>query len=234
MVGTEKRVRLGLAYGSLVVGCVWLTTTGNALASVLIVFGVLLTLSEWMLGGNGFIALSSGAAGEDAEIDAATVLKRRLGRDAAAVLRNLLVPNPMSSVGSTEADVVVVTDAGVFVFEVKSHRGVVVADPKADGWPVSWRGKGSVVRNPVRQVAGQVRAIRAYLAGKGLNTPVHAAVYMPNAEVRKIGHLSVPVFTSRQFLAPFVKAKDGEKVAGSGKLVAEALRLGAVDAPGRA
>jgi hypothetical protein len=233
MVGTEKRVRLGLAFGSLAAGCVWLATTGNALAPVLIVFGVLLILSEWMLGGNGFIALSSGAAGEDAEIDAATVLKRRLGRDA-AVLRNLLVPNPMSSVGSTEADVVVVTDAGVFVFEVKSHRDVVVADPKADGWPVSWRGKGSVVRNPVRQVAGQVRAIRAYLAGKGLNTPVHAAVYMPNAEVRKIGHLSVPVFTSRQFLTPFVKAKDGEKVAGSGKLVAEALRLRAVDAPGRA
>ena len=99
-----------------------------------------------------------------------------------ALFNQLAVPNPWSRTGATEIDAVVVGPTGITVIEIKSNLGRVIVGGSYDRyWPVQKVGRRGTVyysqmRNPVRQVTGQARALREYLKSQGVNVWVNTLV----------------------------------------------------------
>lgn len=147
--------------------------------------------------------------GRRSELDAARALSRLSSTH--QVLLNVLIPSPQSAVGSVEADIVVVGPAGLFLFESKAHRGTVVIEPDSPQWKVHSAKITTVLRNPIRQLDTQRRALHSYLIRLGvIPPPIHVAVFMPNASLirpvrRRVG---VPIFQRPEFLAAFVQARN--------------------------
>lgn len=147
--------------------------------------------------------------GRKSELDAAQALCRLPSTH--QVLLNVLIPSPQSAVGSVEADIVVVGPAGLFLFESKAHRGTVVIELDSPQWNVHSAKGTTVLRNPIRQLDTQRRALNSYLRRLGvIPPPIHIAVFMPNASViRPVNRrVSVPIFQRPEFLAAFVQARN--------------------------
>lgn len=149
------------------------------------------------------------SASEIAEIQGASALTKLLPSNY-VVWRNVFIPSQQSSVGAIEVDILVISPAGVFAFEVKSHEGKVYADNGARQWKVVSANGVSMMRNPVQQAQSQVRAIEGYLKGQGVEAKAYSAVFMPNAEIVTEENPMLPIYKKSSFLPAFVKAKDGD------------------------
>ena len=100
--------------------------------------------------------------------------------DEYTVLNDVRVPNPKSRTGNTQIDYIVIGPNGCFVVEVKYHRGMIVNTQ--DRWVVT---KTSIkghqytkeVRNPMKQVASQIKALRSYTKTMGYTITVNPIIY---------------------------------------------------------
>lgn len=173
--------------------------------------------------------------GRRSELDAARALSRLPSTH--HVLRNVLIPSSQSVVGSVETDIMVIGPAGLFLFESKAHRGTVVIDLDSPQWKVHSGTSTAVLRNPIRQLYMQRRALQTYLRKMGgLPAPIHAAVFMPNATlVRPVNRrVSVPIFQRPDFLTAFVKARNGVVLSDQRvREIVSGLRDGGFNVPAR-
>ncbi|MEA3411308.1 MAG: nuclease-related domain-containing protein, partial [Pseudomonadota bacterium] len=125
--------------------------------------------------------------------------------DTYTLFNRLRVPNPYSSTGTTEIDLVVIGPNGVFTVEVKNNKGVVVGAGHELEWQVVKTGRSggkyrSTMRNPVRQAKRQALSLRDYLREAGIHARVQSAVVFSNDECRvePAGRLPVPIVPLRR------------------------------------
>ncbi|MES1927403.1 nuclease-related domain-containing protein [Salinisphaera sp. T31B1] len=128
--------------------------------------------------------------------------------DGYALFNQVAVPNSWSRTGATEIDAIVVGPTGVTVIEIKSNIGTVIAGGARDqSWPVQKIGRRGTVyytqmRNPVRQVTGQARALRQYLGTRDIsvwvNTLVVAGSRKTHWRAEHIRHVPIVPLQTRQ------------------------------------
>ena len=99
-----------------------------------------------------------------------------------------------------EADLIVVGPGVVHVIEVKHNKGEIQIRPDSPEWTVFKTGrKGgsyeSSMRNPIKQVRGQVDALARYLKSQGIKQWVSGSVVLshPEAEFQPMTHQDVAV-----------------------------------------
>lgn len=143
-----------------------------------------------------YLKLASGLAGE-------TLIYQLLsGVDPRFTVRNqVLLPNPRSRTGHTEADFILVGQKALYLVETKNNAGEIEVYEKAREWPVTTTlsdgtKRTSSMRNPVRQVRVQARVLRQRLAEKGLHPIIQPTVAFSNAgaQLTEREAPSVPVF----------------------------------------
>lgn len=114
------------------------------------------------------------------------------------VFNNLLVPFGQ---GTRELDYVVVAPTGLFVIEVKYHRGHIHGGENDLMW---WQTKHShaghpymnTMRNPLRQTRMQIHALKNYLVDNGAPAWVDAIVVFAHDHcVLDTGETDIPVMT---------------------------------------
>lgn len=118
------------------------------------------------------------------------------------VCNQVLLPNPHSRTGHTEADFVVIGRKALYLVETKNNEGQITAIENASNWPITVALRdGSerfrTMRNPVRQVKIQEKVLRQRLAEKGHNPIIQPTVAFsnPDADIYEQGEISVPIFT---------------------------------------
>lgn len=95
-----------------------------------------------------------------------------------AHLHNLLLPGGRDT---TQIDYILVTRYAAFVLEIKNYRGTIRGNPDRQQWiQVMPSGRTSPFFNPLRQNEIHVEAVRALLAQKYPNLPVHSLVVFHN------------------------------------------------------
>lgn len=138
----------------------------------------------------------AGARGEDSTLDVLAALP-----DSYVILNQIELPNPESKKGFTELDFIVIGSNGVFVIEVKNNNSRVVGTEEEKEWTIYKIGrKGtpytSSMRNPIKQVKGQIWILSKYLKERGHKAWIDGVVYFsnPNIDVEFLGAPSVPIF----------------------------------------
>lgn len=143
--------------------------------------------------------LASGLAGES------FVCSVLAGIDPRFTVRNqVLLPNPRSRTGHTEADFVLIGQKALYLVETKNNSGEIEISEKDREWQVivtlaDGTRLTNSMRNPVRQVKVQARVLRQRLAEKGLRPIIQPTVAFSNTDARLIERESpsVPVFSGR-------------------------------------
>lgn len=82
---------------------------------------------------------------------------RKLNKRKYKVINNLLLKTPK---GSTQIDHVVVSRYGIFVIETKNYKGIIRGNEYDDNWNQILINKSEVLRNPVKQNNGHIKAIK--------------------------------------------------------------------------
>lgn len=139
-----------------------------------------------------------GATGEDRALGIPVVTPGALITlpDSYTVFNQLIVPLDR---GSCEIDFLVVGPNGVFVIEVKHHRGIITGKEHDDAWiqiKPSRMGRvyASPMRNPASQVKRAIRGLKRYLALHGITIWIEGVVVLSHPDcVPDLGPLSVPV-----------------------------------------
>lgn len=114
--------------------------------------------------------------------------------------------------GESEIDLTAVGPGGVWVVEVKNVAGLVAGSASdAELIHQTRRGRGTM-RSPMRQCAGQMRRLNAYLAANGVRTWVRGAVYFADVrtQVQITGQGEVPWYTAAQ-ARELARAMDRER-----------------------
>jgi len=112
----------------------------------------------------------AGAQGEEKVIR----LLRRIP-DRYTLFNNVQVP---TTNGHRELDAIIVGDNGlVFVIEVKNLRGKIqISNLNKNIWRQTWKGDTRTFSSPVRQLRGQIFALKDYMRDKNLPCWIEAAV----------------------------------------------------------
>lgn len=161
-----------------------------------------------MAGGRDAIR-NTGALGEDYTLRALSSLP-----DNYTIFNQIDVPDERSRTGSRELDFIVCGPNGVFIIESKNHNGNITGCEADDKWTVHKVGRGgtpysSSVRNPVRQVKGQVFVLNKYLQSQRLNPWITGIVSFSSNNDTSAIESTVPVIGSAT-LAEFVKEYKGK------------------------
>ena len=123
----------------------------------------------------------AGAEGEER-----TLRQLKTLPSAYTLFNQLDIPSAPSRTGAMEADLVVVGPNGVFVIEVKHNNGTIFGDNASPQWPVAKVGpRGgayqSAMRNPIRQLGGQIAALKGYLKSQSIEGVwIEGIVYFSN------------------------------------------------------
>lgn len=200
----RRSVPFAAAYGVLAVAAYFFT--GN-----LVVPGALICVAVFCLArGAPDPVLTAGAEGED---HAMSVLGRL--SDKYTLFNQLDIPNPRSSTGVNEVDVVVHGPSAVFVIEVKNNNGKITVDEQAQQWNVQKVGrKGGEyekeMRNPIAQVKNLVWLLSEHLKKDNAKPWVQGIVVFSNsaADLQIHGAPSVPVLRADQLLQ-FIESFNG-------------------------
>jgi len=138
----------------------------------------------------------AGARGEDSTLDVLAALP-----DSYVILNQIELPNPETKKGFTELDFIVIGSNGVFVIEVKNNNSRIVGSEEEREWTIYKIGRkgtpyASSMRNPIKQVKGQIWILSKYLKERGHKAWIDGVVYFsnPDSDVEFIGTPSVPIF----------------------------------------
>lgn len=140
----------------------------------------------------------AGARGEDSTLDVLATLP-----DSFVILNQIELPNPETKKGFTELDFIVVGSNGVFVIEVKNNNSRIVGSEEEKEWTINKIGrKGtpytSSMRNPIKQVKGQIWILSKFLKERGHKAWIDGVVYFsnPDSVVEFLKTPSVPFFNN--------------------------------------
>lgn len=118
------------------------------------------------------------------------------------IFNDLKVPNSNSGKGFTAIDYVVVGKSGIYVVEVKNINGRIVGGENDSNWTVHKVGRkggaySSSIRNPIKQVKGQVYALKQHLNAKGNNCWIQGVLLLTGQSGTNFSNtqFSVPCFS---------------------------------------
>ena len=166
---------------------------------------------------------AAGVAGEDQTLAVLETLPNDY-----VLFNQLDLPDNRSSTGSRELDFVVVGPNGVFVVETKNLRGELVGAAGDEYWTLHKVGRGGTpysksVRNPVRQVRGQVAVLNKFLQSRNLNPWITGLVCLAaNNDMEGISSPDVAVVTS-EGLCNYLREFKMRKPVGDPSLIVNAL-----------
>jgi Nuclease-related domain len=179
--------------------------------------------------------LTAGAQGEDHAVSILTQLP-----ESYTLFNQVNIPNPRSSTGVNEADLIVCGPSAVFVIEVKNNNGTIVCDEQSPQWKVSKVGRrggeyDKEMRNPIAQTKNLVWLLSEHLKKTNSKPWVQGVVVFTNpAAVLQIeGTPSVPVLRAAD-LQHFVESFQGNSrpdVLARAVTELAKLRTGAASAP---
>ena len=105
-------------------------------------------------------------------------------------LNDILLP---TNYGTTQIDHIVVSPYGIFVIETKNYKGWIFGHENSEEWKQSllgkkrfwgWTSEQHKLRNPIRQNAAHVRAVKAILKEIGDFTIIPIVVFSNSAELK--------------------------------------------------
>lgn len=103
----------------------------------------------------------------------------------------------------SEIDNIVVGKSGVFIIEVKNHKGHIVGDLNEKYWTQNKMGRGgtpyaNTIYSPVRQVGTHIYRLANYLTQSGINTYIEGMVYFTNKDcwLSLTGNSGISVYSS--------------------------------------
>jgi hypothetical protein len=139
---------------------------------------------------------------------------------------------PRADRNPIEADLIVVGPGVVHVIEVKHNKGEIQIRPESPEWTVFKTGrKGgsyeSSMRNPIKQVRGQVDALARYLKSLGIKQWVTGSVVLshPEAEFQPITHQDVAVLRLGQLVSHVQSVRRQQGVSDTEAVVQAIARL---------
>lgn len=161
--------------------------------------------NHWLRGfevNEDLLVRSAGAEGEEYVLHLLHALP-----DDYVLFNQLDIPNPDSSQGVNEADLVVLGPNALFVIEVKHNHGVIQGSEKSPEWHALKTGRGGTdylktLRNPVLQVKYTTHLLGKYLRARKAKPWIQAVVVFshPNARLELQGDFTVPVLVADQML----------------------------------
>lgn len=93
------------------------------------------------------------------------------------ILMNLHIP--VANQRTTEIDLLMIHETGIYVFEVKHYKGTIYGDSEGDVWTQYFRtAKNNVFENPIHQNGYHIRALANLIP----NIPIYSAVVFTNDE----------------------------------------------------
>lgn len=125
------------------------------------------------------------------------------------LLFNLYVPTADGK--TSEVDVVLVHETGIYVFESKYYAGWIFGSDGDRFWTQTFRTTRNRFPNPILQNEGHVRALQAYL-GLKRSAFMSVVVFGDNCKLKKIEVTSAPVLQTNR-IAPFMIGLIGSRKA---------------------
>ena len=81
----------------------------------------------------------------------------------------------------SEIDLLVVSESGLFVVEVKNHSGRIFGRKGQNTWRQDKRQETKYMKNPLHQLEREMRLLRQTLASFGVAAPIRGCVFFSNA-----------------------------------------------------
>lgn len=140
--------------------------------------------------------ISAGATGEELALEMLSKLP-----DNYSLYNQVHIPNPSSSTGFNEADLIVVGENGVFIIEVKYSSGEIVVSDKPTWEVAKTVGDGNIFNKELRNPVQQARKLAGLLAGhfknKGVELWVQNVALFTHPEGKLLQKTSIndPVLT---------------------------------------
>ncbi len=101
------------------------------------------------------------------------------------ILRNLYIPKEDGT--TTEADVVMIHEKGIFVFESKNYSGWIFGSEKGKSWTQSLNKSTKVeFPNPIFQNQGHIKALQRILSGVNAQIYRSYIVFSERCELKKV------------------------------------------------
>lgn len=126
----------------------------------------------WLFGNNGIDRLRHpeewSSAGSSGERMLYNTLLRKFQIPEKYILRNVYIPTKDG--GTSEIDILVVSEKGILVFECKNYAGNIYGDAQKPKWIQYLGGKRSYFYNPFMQNRGHVKHLRTFLSN--YNIPI--------------------------------------------------------------
>ena len=93
------------------------------------------------------------------------------------ILMNLNIP--VSDSNTTEIDLLLIHETGLYVFEIKHYKGTIYGDDTGAVWTQYFRTtKNNTFRNPIEQNKYHIEALREMFS----NTPIYSCIVFTNSE----------------------------------------------------
>lgn len=144
----------------------------------------------------------AGATGENYALSLIKTLS-----DKFTIFNQIYLPNPHSSTGANEADLIICGTNAIFVIEVKHNTGNIICDEQAAQWNILKTGrKGTVytthMRNPIAQVKLLSYLLSTHFKTQQIKVWVQGIVLFthPNAVLNHLTTPSLPVMLPDQLI----------------------------------
>ena len=111
------------------------------------------------------------------------------------LLLNLYVP--ISNTHTSEIDLVLIHETGVYVFESKNYAGWIFGSEGDKNWTQTFKTTRNQFPNPVRQNEGHIQALSTYLSLKR-SVFLSVIVFGDNCELKKINADTTPILQTNQ------------------------------------
>lgn len=119
-----------------------------------------------------------------------------------AVFKNLLVPRMTGPTATSEIDLLMVHEKGIFVCESKNYSGWIFGNESQQNWTVSLKGgRKEHFYNPIKQNRAHVRALMAYL---GITEPTVFRSYIVFSERCELKAVPEPTYEYEVLRRPYL------------------------------
>lgn len=82
----------------------------------------------------------------------------------------------------SEIDLLVISQYGLFVVEVKNHSGIIYGKKSQNTWRQEKRRETKYLKNPLKQLSREIRLLDRTLKTFGIHVPIHGCVYFANVK----------------------------------------------------
>lgn len=142
---------------------------------ILLIFAVIIVIKDIIE--NDYETPSKGEIGEnniEYELNCLSFYKK--------ILRNLYIPY---NGGTSEIDLVMLTEFGIYVIESKNYSGWIFGSENDRNWTAKYINETETFYNPIKQNDGHIKALKKHLqiTNNGINSLI---IFGGNAELKKV------------------------------------------------